>query len=311
MPVRIPSPRGLSHGVPGPGRAARARDAATVALLRPGSAGPEVFLMRRAASMAFAASMYVFPGGSVDPRDAELPDEAWVGPSPADWGGRLSADPARARLLVCAAVRETFEECGVLLAGPDSTSVVEDVTGDEWEADRQSLLDRTLSLASLLERRELVLRTDLLRAWAHWITPQAEPKRFDTRFFVAALPVGQKARDPGQESDHAVWVAAAAVQAGLAAGEMRMLPPTVAVTASLAEHADIESVLAGEPQITPIMPKMAERDGDWFVYLPGEPGYDEIADLPEGDEVQALPEGDDRRQLPEADEEHEDGGAQP
>ena len=103
---------------------AEPRDAATVVLLRPGAAGPEVYLLRRQASMAFAAGMCVFPGGGVDPRDFDA-DVAWAGPSPAAWASRLGVDEAMARALVCAAVRETFEESGVLLAGPSPSSVVD------------------------------------------------------------------------------------------------------------------------------------------------------------------------------------------
>ena len=88
--------------------------------------------------MAFAAGMCVFPGGGVDPRDFDHA-VAWAGPSPAAWAEKLGTDEAMARALVCAAVRETFEESGVLLAGTSPTSVVADTTGDDWEADRLAL----------------------------------------------------------------------------------------------------------------------------------------------------------------------------
>ena len=86
-------------------------------LLREGHVGPEVYLLRRQTSMAFAGGMCVFPGGGVDPRDHDA-SVAWAGPSPAEWAERLACDESLARALVCAAVRETFEESGVLLAGP-------------------------------------------------------------------------------------------------------------------------------------------------------------------------------------------------
>src|SRR6059058_1988487 len=129
--------------------AAEPRHAATVVLLRDSAAGIEAYLLRRQKTMAFAAGMFVFPGGSVDPRDESLPDDAWVGPRPADWSSILTADDALAKALVCAAVRETFEESGVLLAGSTAGDVVADTTGDDWEADRLALLDRSLSLAAL------------------------------------------------------------------------------------------------------------------------------------------------------------------
>lgn len=182
------------------------RDAASVLLLRavPGQPGVEVYMLRRARSMAFAPGASAFPGGSVDPRDAE--DEvAWAGPDAAAWGELLDAPPALARALVCAAVRETFEESGVLLAGPAAGTLVADTSGADWEADRTALLDRSLSLAQLLARRGLVLRSDLLRPWARWITPVTEARRYDTRFFAAALPPGQRTRDVGGEAEQVAW----------------------------------------------------------------------------------------------------------
>ena len=171
------------------------RQAATVALLRPRAGGPEVYLLRRHSGMAFAHGMYVFPGGGVDPRDDE--EVGWAGPGPEVWAARLGVDEALARALVCAAVRETFEESGVLLAGPDGASVVADTTGDDWEADRLALEARELSLTDLLRRRGLVLRADLLGAWSGWLTPEFEPRRYRTWFFVAELPAGQRTRAAG------------------------------------------------------------------------------------------------------------------
>lgn len=222
------------------------RAAATVILLRDVEGGqrPEVYLLRRVVSMAFAAGMHVFPGGSVDGRDAELPDSAWAGPPPAVWAGRLNADDALARALVCAAVRETFEESGVLLAGPTATEVVADTRAADWEADRQALLDRSLSMAELLERRRLVLRSDLLRPWAHWITPEIEPRRYDTRFFVAALPSGQRTRDVGGEADRVVWATADEVLRAQAAGVVGLMLPTAGTLEELRPHPDVAAVLA-------------------------------------------------------------------
>ncbi|GAA3313752.1 hypothetical protein GCM10020219_026540 [Nonomuraea dietziae] len=129
-----------------------ARDAATVVILRDGARGPQVYLLRRKASMAFAAGAYVFPGGLVDPRDTDQA-VAWAGPSPKEWGEVFNADEKTARGLVCAAVRETFEESGVLLAGQGEDAVVADTTGDDWEADRVALIDRSLAFADFLGKR--------------------------------------------------------------------------------------------------------------------------------------------------------------
>src|SRR3954453_21569794 len=124
--------------------------------------GIEVYLLRRHVDMAFAAGMCVFPGGGVDKRDFDA-DIGWVGPSAAGWGALLWGDEPFARALVCAAVRETFEESGVLLAGPTEESVGGDTTGAGWERDRRALEGREVSFTSFLERRGLKLRTDLLR----------------------------------------------------------------------------------------------------------------------------------------------------
>ncbi len=181
------------------------RPAATVVLLRDSAQGPEVYLLRRVKGMAFAPGMHVFPGGSVDPEDADA-DLAWHGPPATQWADWFACTEPLARALVCAAVRETFEESGVLLAGPGPQQVLADVSTDEWEAERAALEAREQSLSQLLTRRGLVLRADLLRPLAHWITPDVEPKRFDTRFFLAALPAGQVCRDVGGEADHRVWL---------------------------------------------------------------------------------------------------------
>src|SRR3954463_15834373 len=150
------------------------RQAATGLLLRDGTAGLEVSLLRRIKGMPFAGGMTAYPGGGVDPRDGDT-EIAWAGPSPAQWAAAFGCDERTARELVCAAVRETFEEAGVLLAGSDDGSVVPDVSGDDWEEQRQALLTRELSLAELLAGRGLALRSDLLRPFAHWITPPVEP----------------------------------------------------------------------------------------------------------------------------------------
>src|SRR3954466_3124159 len=241
----------------GEATAAEPRHASTVVLLRDRPDGMQAYLLRRTRTMAFAAGMYVFPGGSVDPRDETLSDDAWAGPPPTAWAALLSADEGLTKALVCAAVRETFEESGVLLAGAGPDDVVADTTGDDWETDRAALVDHTLSFAAMLDRRGLVLRADLLRPWAHWITPEVEPKRFDTRFFVAALPTGQRTRDVGGEADHAGWMAPVEAGAQRRRGEMSMLPPTWFTLAEMEEHRDVDAVLAAADRrkIVPLLPR--------------------------------------------------------
>jgi len=243
---------------------AEPRNAATVVLLRPGaSAGPEVYLLRRQASMAFAAGMCVFPGGGVDPRDFDHA-VAWAGPSPSAWASRLGADEATARALVCAAVRETFEESGVLLAGTSGSSVVEDTTGDDWEADRVALESRELSFTDFLDDRGLVLRTDLLGAWSGWLTPVFEPRRYRTWFFVAALPEGQRTRDVSSESSSVTWMGALDAASAVDAGQLLMLPPTYCTCLEVGLHSSPREVLAAAGDRGPVemfMPEI-EVSGD-------------------------------------------------
>jgi 8-oxo-dGTP pyrophosphatase MutT (NUDIX family) len=219
------------------------RDAATVVLMRPGPGGPEVYLLRRRTSMAFAGGMCVFPGGGVDQRDFDH-SVAWAGPPPARWAERLGASHDLARALVCAAVRETFEESGVLLAGASADEVVADTTGADWEADRLALEGRQLSFTEFLDRRALVLRTDLLGPWSGWCTPVFEPRRFRARFFVAVLPSGQRTRDVSTESSSVTWLGADQACDQVDSGDMGMLPPTYLTCLEIAQYATPGDVLA-------------------------------------------------------------------
>jgi 8-oxo-dGTP pyrophosphatase MutT (NUDIX family) len=235
-----------------------------------GESGVEVFMLRRSPTMEFAPKMMVFPGGGVDPRDAD-PSLPWAGPSPAEWGDLLIADEDTARELVVAAVREVFEECGVLLAGPDVDSVVGDVSGQSWQAERRALVSRELSLTQMLIGRGLVLRSDLLRAHAHWITPELEPKRYDTRFFAALLPAGQIADDQTSEADHADWVDPVGLLKDYASGSALMMPPTVVCVERVAAATSAAELLAAEVHMEPIMPVLTKvKDSVVFrCILPG------------------------------------------
>jgi 8-oxo-dGTP pyrophosphatase MutT (NUDIX family) len=253
-------------------RPAEVRHASTVVLLRAGDGRPgglEVYLLRRHVDMAFAAGMCVFPGGGVDNRDFDT-DIGWVGPSPAAWGRLLGTDEAFARALVSAACRETFEESGVLLAGPTEDTVVADTTGDDWEADRRLLEAREVSFTDFLERRGLRLRTDLLRLWGSWVTPVFEPRRFDARFFVAELPAGQVTRDVSTESDQVVWLAVREAIRAVDAEEMLMLPPTYCTCLELYDLTSPEQVLAAAEHrdLTPIEPTAVIDDEGAYLSIP-------------------------------------------
>jgi 8-oxo-dGTP pyrophosphatase MutT (NUDIX family) len=247
------------------------RDAATVMLLRPTDPGLEVYMLRRKSSMAFAPGAFVFPGGSVDARDAD-PQIAWAGPDPAAWGQIFDMGPELACALVCAAVRETFEESGVLLAGPSADSVVADTTGADWEEDRHALLDRSLSLAEMLARRGLVLRSDLLRPWSRWITPVVEERRFDARFFAAALPHQQRTRDVGGEAAEVAWVRPDDAIAAGRQKEIVLWPPTAVTLAELAGCADVTAALKPR-KVRPLLPEASVAEGAVWLTLPDDLEY--------------------------------------
>ncbi|WP_054569033.1 NUDIX hydrolase [Frankia sp. R43] len=264
------------------------RDAATVILLRdaPAGGGVEAYMIRRTVAMSFAGGMYAFPGGRVDPADS---DEmlAWAGPPVDVVMPGLDRDPARARAVVCAAVRETFEECGVLLAAPPQAASdgpapdeaapaspagvgTEIETGTTFAADRQAMEDRRLTLADLLTRRSLALRADLLGAWTRWVAPELEPRRYDTRFFVAALPPGQQPGVASSEADGALWIRPAQALDQFYEGALAMLPPTVFTLAELAEFDDVAGVLAAAAarDLAPVMPRISVADGLWRLLFP-------------------------------------------
>jgi 8-oxo-dGTP pyrophosphatase MutT (NUDIX family) len=248
------------------------RNAATVMLLRPRTPdGVEVLMLRRTAAMKFAPGAYVFPGGSVD--DADFSAQiGWLGPSPADFGARLGCSAELAGALVCAAVRETFEESGVLLAGtPDGLAV--GLADPSWEADRMALTAGTLTLPGLLDKHGLAVRADLLVPWTRWITPEAEPRRFDTWFFAAALPAGQEATGHLAEADETAWLRPADAISAARAGTISLLPPTAATLNEFTKCSDLADILGRRRTVAPVQPRMVVEDGEAWLLIPDEVGY--------------------------------------
>lgn len=243
------------------------RPAATVMLIRDrhdGAAGLEVFLIRRHSAMDFVAGVMVFPGGGVDDRDRNA-DIAWMGPEPAWWAERFGVDEGLAEALVCAAARETFEECGVLFAGAadDSDVLVDDAS--VYHDARRALADKSLSFGEFLRAENLVLRADLLRPWANWVTPEEErTRRYDTYFFVGALPGGQRADGDNTETDQADWVTPEQALDDFAAGRTFLLPPTWTQLDSLAGRT-VAEVMAVERQIVAVEPHLRVDNGNWEI----------------------------------------------
>jgi 8-oxo-dGTP pyrophosphatase MutT (NUDIX family) len=225
-------------------------------------AGVEVFTFRRRPSLAFAAGMVVFPGGSVEVADGE-DDLPWSGPPATTFAAAFACDERTGRALVGAAVRETFEECGVLLARrADGTPFTEPLDSSEWEARRHALLDGTATVGSMLRETGLVVAADLLVPWSHWVTPVGEPRRFDARFFVAAMPVEQQARDLGGEGELAGWSSPTAAVAGYHAGEVPLMPPTLVSLEDLAAAGSVEELLATPRRLRKVSPWIAEVGAD-------------------------------------------------
>jgi 8-oxo-dGTP pyrophosphatase MutT (NUDIX family) len=234
-----------------------AKPAATVMLLRDAEAGIEVFMLRRTRAAAFAGGMYVFPGGKVDLADGE-----------GDVG------------YVMAAIRECYEEAGVLLAADESGEMVTD--GHPALGHRRSVYDGTIDLPTLCARHQLRPAIDNLVWVSRWITPIGESsRRFDTRFFIAVAPPGQTSRHDDNETIASSWVHPSDGLRREAQGELRMMPPTIKSLEFLAEHADSASAFAAARRIgrpTAIQPKL-RRDGAGRIVGVSLPDDDDYADL--------------------------------
>jgi 8-oxo-dGTP pyrophosphatase MutT (NUDIX family) len=240
----------------------RPRPAATIALLRDGSDGPEVLLLRRNRSAGFVPGAYVFPGGRVDASDAASEIVARMhgldGPAAARRLQLHDGDPP-ALAYYLAAVREAFEETGILVGlGPHGTpppTAAADSTVDEL---RDDLMEDRTGFADVLDRMECRIDGDALEYFAHWITPEVEPRRFDTRFFAAK--VGADADtivDPREMSD-AVWLTPAAALARYDDGSLPMVFPTIKTLEQFEAYATVDEALTDMRQTTvpTILPRL-------------------------------------------------------
>lgn len=233
------------------------RDAATVVLLRDGASGLETWLLTRVTQMAFAAGMTVFPGGRVDDGDVSLPTVGDV----AGVAARLGCAEDLARALVGAAVRETFEETGVLLTVPPAAL-------PEARADVE---DGRVAFGDLLARHGLSVDAAAVRPWARWVTPAGETRRYDTRFFVATLPAGAEPADVTTESSSAAWLPIGAALEQAQRGERKILPPTMVTLLAIQACGTVDDVMAaaGRQSMDPVRPELTVGDdGSVTVTLP-------------------------------------------
>lgn len=251
--------------------AAALAPASTVVLVRdaPGG-GIEAYLQRRHTSLAFAGGKFAFPGGRIDPVDAELPRELWHGPGAEEWAKRFDVtDADQAHAHVVGVVRELFEETGVLLAVPDPQATV---TRSVTEDDRAAVTDG-MGLAELLDDIGGRLDASSLRAWSRWLTPRFERRRFDAWFFVAAVPGAQDPRVATEESHEGRWVVPGQALDRMWAGDLTMLPPTWWTLSELAAFSDVASVMhAPRVAVRYTVGWTAEGD-DTVMVLPDDPRY--------------------------------------
>lgn len=252
------------------------RLASSVSLLRDSPNGLETYLTYRSPNSPLGT--VGFPGGSVEAGDDDA--VGWLGPSPAKWAQMLGiSDPQLARRHVVAAIRETFEESGVLLAGPDMGTLVESPQSarDDWMRDREAVASQEQSFAEIMKRRGLFLRTDLIKPLAHWLSPDFAHRRFDTYYFTAVLPVNQAASVLRSKGVWGQWIPAATVVAereatslGDAVGDPSTtgrtlsgltVPATELILEKMAKARGCIAYLSHKRPIRLYQPELVERDG--------------------------------------------------
>jgi recombination protein RecT len=231
------------------------RPAATIVLLRDAPAGPEVLLMRRHQGSGFVPGAWVFPGGRVDAADS--------GPALHERIRGLRSSPVPAAAYWTAALRELFEETGVLLARAAAGDWAPDTTSSRSLATlRHELMDGAISLLDVLEARGLTLDVGGTVYAAHWITPVVERRRYDTHFFAAALPEGRTVTPDPREMTQAVWLEPAVALDRFRDGDLPMVFPTVKTLALLSGYDSVEHVLVALEQraVRPILPRLVRTE---------------------------------------------------
>lgn len=265
------------------------RPAATVMLVRDGAEGLEVFMLQRTLSAAFARGQYVFPGGKVDDADhGEAFEPICDGLDDDEASTRMGMAAGGLAWLV-AAIRECFEEAGVLLARRcDEQHVIRFADAElteRFNAARHAIHEGERSLVELCADEDLLLLTDRIHLVDHWVTPMGERRRFDTRFFVAAAPDDQEPLHDDKETIASLWVRPADALDMWRAGELQMFPPTVASLEFLLPHADVDAAVAAAEQvgIPPVVTPRIVVDDDGRVLgirRPGDADY-ETTPIPE------------------------------
>lgn len=259
------------------------RDAATVILLRDRTEGPyELFLMRRHRNQAFMGGAHVFPGGGLDESDADPGLAAYLGGFCAADARRLLQEPdlpeATALGLFLTAIRETFEEAGVLLARGSSgepVDLADPGAAERFAFYRLELHARRFTLTDLARREGILYAADLLIPYSHWITPKTEPRRFDTRFFLARLPEGQAAVHDRMELTESCWMTTGSALADHEAGRIALMPPTLKTIEELHAFSRVEPLIAAvrSQRIDTILPEAFWTADSFGIRLPHDSEY--------------------------------------
>jgi 8-oxo-dGTP pyrophosphatase MutT (NUDIX family) len=262
------------------------RDAATVLILRDGPDGLEVFMLRRNLNSDFVGGAYVFPGGAVDPEDRHLNLEpVCEGRSDVDASRRLGIESGGLAFWV-AAIRESFEEAGVLLAYDlDGMVDLDDArSAARWGHHRAQVDAGQLTMVDLCRLEGLRLAVDGMHYFSHWITPEGSPRRYDTRFFLAAAPTNQTPLHDDRETIANEWVRPADAIARVESGELTMMPPTVASLKAISRFSTAAEALDAAREIThvpEVLPRIISADGGMRIVLPGDPSYDGPQGVPD------------------------------
>jgi 8-oxo-dGTP pyrophosphatase MutT (NUDIX family) len=241
------------------------RPAATVVLMRDAEGGPEALLLRRHRRSGFAADAWVFPGGVVDKRDRQADVAGYLeGPSPAEWAARLGMDDAADAVgYVAAAIREAFEETGILLAYPAAALSAHGWNAEKIDVARRALLNDVVGIRDVAVGNGLRLAGHEMVYIAHWITPEPEPRRYDTRFFAARAPEGARCVAHEAEMTDAAWMRPADAVARFRAGAMKLLPPTVRTLEELSAYATFDEARKAleHAPVRAILPRMRRDPG--------------------------------------------------
>jgi 8-oxo-dGTP pyrophosphatase MutT (NUDIX family) len=245
-------------------------------LIRDGSVSPEVLMTERHSRSGFLPDMYVFPGGRVEQQDHALGDRV-AGVTAAD-AARLveHVPPESAQGFYVAAIRETFEEAGILLARRRGR---EDLLGvgqiDELGEYRLDLQSGRMGFREIVESFDLELAADRLAVHAHWITPELSPRRFDTLFFTALAPRGQPARHDGVETTDDIWIRPEDALEQMNTGQRRIILPTAMNLQTLCNFDRAEEVLEASRlrPVVPVLPALVERGGKRLLVIPRDAGY--------------------------------------